>query len=300
LVFCVNLLDKKGGRRILFCPVRSVSTQGKTMVKGRRMTRVRDYRSAFTLIELLVVISIIGLLMAILMPAMQRVRKQARSVACQSRLNQWGKVFMMYTMSNDGYFQSGSTGKMWTDTLAPYYAEPELRLCPTAARPATEVGRPGPQGSKFLAWGVFDATYAPMGLEGVYGSYGMNGHVSNPTPGMPDPWGRDLTNNWRSTDVKGADRIPLFLDCVWLGGLPEQQDLPPEFDDICEFGLLGVNMQGFCIDRHTGFINGLFIDFSVRKIGLKELWTLKWHKGFDTHADPPAWPAWMNGFKDYN
>jgi hypothetical protein len=39
---------------------------------------------------------------------------------------------------------------------------------------------------------------------------------------------------------------------------------------------------------------------SARKVGLKELWWLKWHKGFDLNADPPVWPAWMENFKDYD
>ncbi|MHC4073855.1 MAG: type II secretion system protein, partial [Planctomycetota bacterium] len=53
-------------------------------------------RRAFTLIELLVVIAIIALLMGILMPALARVKKQARTVACQALLKQWGTIWSMY------------------------------------------------------------------------------------------------------------------------------------------------------------------------------------------------------------
>lgn len=268
-------------------------------IPGRESGR---FLTGFTLIELLVVIAIISLLMAILMPAMARVRDQARSVGCQSVLGQWGKVFAIYTMDNDGYFASGSSGKMWTDFLEPYYKEPELRLCSMANKPASPEGSPAPAGSKFLAWGAFDSTYALMGLEGVYGSYGMNGHVSNPpaSGGESDPFGRDTTKNWRSPNAKGANNIPLFLDCTWLGGLAESFDQPPEYDGGVEYGPLGPNIQAFCIDRHHGFINGLFVDFSARKIGLKELWKLKWHRRFDTNANAPVWPEWMKSFKDYD
>lgn len=52
-------------------------------------------QKAFTLIELLVVVAIIALLMAILMPALQRVKSQAKAVACMSYLKQWGYIWWM-------------------------------------------------------------------------------------------------------------------------------------------------------------------------------------------------------------
>ncbi len=55
---------------------------------------------------------------------------------------------------------------------------------------------------------------------------------------------------------------------------------------------------GLCTDRHHGAINGLFLDWSVRRIGLNELWTLRWDVEFNTvgpwtragGVQPEDWP----------
>ena len=60
------------------------------------------HHKGFTLIELLVVIAIISLLLAILMPSLNRVRKQARFVACKSNLKSYGLMAFMYTDDCDG------------------------------------------------------------------------------------------------------------------------------------------------------------------------------------------------------
>jgi prepilin-type N-terminal cleavage/methylation domain-containing protein len=252
----------------------------------------------FTLIELLVVIAIIAILMAILMPALQRVKKQARTVACQSNLRQWALYFSLYTDENNGHFhrgwnESADTQFSWMTVMRPYYLDdPELRFCPTATKP--RVGGMG-EDATFGAWTNF---------YDEHGSYGINICVTDPLPGREG--GRPAEWYWRKRDVKGAANIPLFLDDYWWDTRPHHTDQPPQFEGQVD-GWSTNAMKMLCLNRHNGFTNSVFVDFSSRTVGLKELWTLKWNRQFKIDGDwtraggvfPEDWPGWMKNFKDY-
>ena len=268
----------------------------------------------FTLIELLVVISIIALLMAILLPTLQRVKNQARAVKCQANLHQWGLIFSAYTTDNEGKFwrNDDSHPYWWFNVLESWRYE-DLCFCPMAVKI-----NPDPErhlypsgviiGSKFTAWDEGPWALRDFG-KAVHGSYGGNSWVQDGPEYAPDA--ADPSIFWRTCLVEHPANVPVFMDCGdsvispnhrYPETLPTEFD-PPKYDDV----ITPFSISVICINRHNGGINSLFMDWSVRKVSLKELWTLKWHRKFDTAnpwtkaggVKPTDWPQWMRKFKDY-
>ena len=248
----------------------------------------------FTLIELLLVIAIIALLMTISIPALHLATMYSKKVVCQSNLRQWGLILEEYTDDNKGFFFEGVFGRDWDDwieILEPYYGKKgKITFCPLATKTADEGGQ-----------GVYAAWKDEEGEE--FGSYGLNGWICNA------PQGSAFDNYyWRTSQVIDSTDVPVFLDCLWMVNWPDADSVPPAYDgQPLQTWTLSEQMKNFCINRHgKGATNCLFLDWSVRSVGLKELWKLKWHKNFNingpwtkNYKPVPNWPDWMTKFMDY-
>ena len=285
-------------------------------------------RNAFTLIELLVVIAVIALLMAVLLPALQRARNQARKVMCQSNLRQFGTVLRMYVEDNEGRIPTGTATALWllrgSSQGEQHHQDPNVpevsqsvrmaraALCPMAVRPgesgffSDSAGGDGGQfwrvrgtfGSQFRAWTI---TSPGPAFDASYGfNYWPFGSLRSQLRSGFFPSGPRYRRDLNVFTVSDRSKVPILLDSMGPGSEPGSTDTPAKSPDT------GSRMP-YCINRHNGHVNGLFLDWSVREVGLKELWTLKWCPNFDTAGpwtlaggvQPEDWPQWMRNFKDY-
>ena len=177
----------------------------------------KQKNAAFTLIELLVVISIIALLLAILMPALGKVKQQAKRVVCMSNVSQWAKIFGVYTADSQGVFMRGWYGNasdrtgQWMYALADYTGKKDHKIwcCPFAANedkcPYDILGNKQGEFSSKTPWGhIVAAQHSQYDSSAEdYGSYGINSWVYNCPPNN-----NPATKYWRKSSVGGGEGRP--------------------------------------------------------------------------------------------
>jgi prepilin-type N-terminal cleavage/methylation domain-containing protein len=239
-------------------------------------------KRGFTLVELLVVIAIIALLLSILMPAMQKVREQSRSLVCKANMRQLGMGMQLYAESNNGNSMDMKflvVGEYWISQLMPYLgkasgqydAKQKLKvgICPsTKMTDPTDVNM-NIKGTANQAWRY----------TGAEGSYGLNHWL------IPGYYVDDPARNWSKKYSTVPSSVPSFGDCNWVGGWPLETDKAPREGGYTlangKDPFVGADQMGrYCINRHAMTVNVCIVGGNVEKIPLNKLWTLKWHKGY--------------------
>ncbi len=261
----------------------------------------RTSRSAFTLMELLVVIAIIAILAALLLPALSGAKTRAKSLNCQSNLKQMAMANFMYVNDNGNTIPYQIGNHLWMQTLSVYNASvSKARFCPVAPY---SPGAATPWGSATTAWVWQDTPFDPITHIPLWaGSYTFNGWMYKGdfyVAGDNRP--PDANAFVNEGDIQYPSQTPNFSDGYWLDVWPQESD-PPARNLLAGGPVVAIST--ITIARHAagpqpgfadwppgdplpGAINVAFCDDHVSLVPLEQLWTLYWHKNWNTPSPRP-------------
>jgi prepilin-type N-terminal cleavage/methylation domain-containing protein len=251
-------------------------------------------RRGFTLIELLVVIAIIAILMGILMPGLQKVREQARFMACRSNLRNYAVVQRMYADDWDGgmprsfdwLFKNGGTNCNWHDASKNLDQHPEnagacwsylksypkIHVCPSFNLVA-----------KAMSCGRCQGATIP--IDPQYG-YTMNSYLHGDASGsIPDPYKTFINNLKKESQVRRpAETFYFGEENTWVtpginsAGINDTNLRPLPNHSTDSFGTFHKVSYS---NRDHGVTNASFVDGHVDQVDpwgedATECWELTW------------------------